>query len=401
MSLTSYLRRFCLLIPSAAIAAALLGSPAHAADFPPIEIPVLLPLTGPAAGIGQELQKSMQIAERHVNDTGGIRKQPLRFTFLDDQGQPQVAVQLMSQLKTQHHPIVIGAALSALCKSMIPLVADQGPVLYCLTPAVVPASGSYVFAINAPSGFELLTAFRYLRDRGITRLSFVTSTDASGDEADQNIKHGMALPENHALLDVAHERYNPSDISLAGQITRVKAANPQAVFVFGSPVVLGNALHAISDSGLDIPVVVSQSLMSYNSMDQLASYLPKQLLFASSFWNASAILADGPQRRQLQTVQALFRTAGIPLDFYQILPWDAAMIVANALRAVGPDAGAGAIRQQIAGVHDYSGIDGTYDFRSGDQRGLGFRDVMMYQWMKEQHEWRPVSLGAGAPLKHK
>jgi branched-chain amino acid transport system substrate-binding protein len=72
------------------------GAPAAAADLPPVEVPVILPLTGPAANIGQELQKSMGLAEKFVNDTGGIRKQPLHFTFLDDQGQPQVAVQLMN-----------------------------------------------------------------------------------------------------------------------------------------------------------------------------------------------------------------------------------------------------------------------------------------------------------------
>jgi branched-chain amino acid transport system substrate-binding protein len=376
------------------------GAPAAAADLPPVEVPVILPLTGPAANIGQELQKSMGLAEKFVNDTGGIRKQPLHFTFLDDQGQPQIAVQLMNQLKAQNRPVVIGAALSALCKSMMPLVATDGPVLYCLTPAVVPAAGSYVFAINAPSQFELLTAFRYFRDHGITRLSFVTSTDASGDQADQSIKAGLALPENHALSDVAHERYNPGDISLAGQISNVKAANPQAVFVFGSPVVLGTAIHAISDAGLDVPVVVSQSLMSFNSMDQLASYLPKHLYFASSFWDAAAELPEGPQRRQLQTVQGLFQAAGIPLDFYEILPWDASMIVAAALRLTGPNASASDIRKQIAGIHDYWGVDGAYDFRTGDQRGLGFSDVMMYEWVKDRRTWRPISLGAGAPLAH-
>jgi branched-chain amino acid transport system substrate-binding protein len=391
--------RLRLIAVAACLSCVVLASSAFADDQRSVDVPVVLPLSGPAAGIGQELQKSLQIAERYVNDTGGIRKQPLHFTFLDDQGQPQIAVQVMNQLKAANRPVVIGAALSALCKSMLPLVADQGPVLYCLTPAVVPPAGSYVFAINAPSANELLTGFRFLRDRGLTRLAFITSTDASGQEADQNIKLGLALPENKALTDVAHERYNPGDISLAGQVASVKAAAPQAVFVFGSPVVLGTALHAISDAGLDVPVVVSQSLMSYNAMDQLASYLPKQLYFASSFWDAAAVLPEGPQRKQLETVSGLFRTAGIPLDFYQILPWDAAMIVADALRAVGPDASASAIRAHIASVHDYWGVDGLYDFRTGDQRGLGLSDVLMYQWIKDQREWHPVSLGGGAPLK--
>jgi branched-chain amino acid transport system substrate-binding protein len=374
-------------------------SRAWAADPSPVAIPVVLPLTGPAANIGQELQRSLRLLEQHVNDTGGIRKRPLQWDFLDDQGQPQVAVQIVNQLKSQNRPVIIGAALSALCKSMLPLVADQGPVLYCLTPAVVPAAGSYVFAVNAPSAFEEQTALRFLRERGLTRIAFITSTDASGAEADQNIALALRLPENHALSDVAHEHFNPSDLTVTGQVERVKAANPQAILIYGSPVVLGTALHSIHDSGLDVPVVVSQSLMSFNSMDQLASYLPRELYFASSFWDASATLPPGAQRKQLDDVSALFHAASIPLDLYEILPWDAASIVVEALRTVGPDANAASVRAAIGGIHGYIGADGVYDFRTGDQRGLGLKDVMMYRWLGDKHAWSPVSLGGGAPLK--
>jgi len=372
---------------------------AGAAEPAPVDVPVVLPLTGPAANIGQELQRSLRLFEQHVNATGGIRKRPLHLDFLDDQGQPQVAVQVLNQLKSEGRPIVIGAALSALCKSMMPLVADQGPVLYCLTPAVVPAPGSYVFAVNAPSAFEEQTALRYLRERGLTRVAFITSTDASGAEADQNVALALRLPENHALVDVAHEHFNPGDLTLTGQVERVKAASPQAVLIYGSPVVLGTALHAIHDAGLELPIVVSQSLMSFNSMDQLASYLPQELDFASSFWDASSTLPPGPQRKQLDDVSALFRASSIPLDFYEILPWDAASIVVDALRSAGPDANAASLRAMIAGMHDDVGVDGIYDFRTGDQRGLGLKDVMMYRWVSGKHAWTPVSSGGGAPLK--
>jgi branched-chain amino acid transport system substrate-binding protein len=305
----------------------------------------------------------------------------------------------MNQLKSQSAPIVIGAALSALCKSIMPLVADAGPVLYCLTPAVVPAAGSYVFAVNAPSAFEEQTALRFLRERGLTRIAFITSTDASGAEADQNVALALRLPENHALVDVAHEHFNPADLTLTGQVERVKAANPQAILIYGSPVVLGTALHSIHDAGLELPVVVSQSLMSFNSMDQLASYLPQELYFASSFWDASSTLPPGPQRKQLEDVSGLFRASSIPLDFYEILPWDAASIVVDALRTAGPDATAATLRATIAGMHDDVGVDGIYDFRTGDQRGLGLKDVMMYRWLAEKHAWSAVSTGGGAPLK--
>lgn len=319
-----------------AVAGLLGGTSVGAADQPAVEIPVMLPLSGPAAGIGQELQKSLQVLQGYVNDTGGIRKRSLHFAFLDDQGSPQVAVQLMNQLKTKDYPAVLGGAFSAICKSIMPLVAQSGPVLYCLSPAVVPPAGSYVFSIGIHPANQLQALFRFFRERGWDRIAFLISTDASGDEADQNLRTGLQLPENRALTDVAHERFNPADISVAAQVTRIKAANPQAVVLWGAPVIMGTALHAVNDVGLDVPIAVAESIMTYNFMDQLSSFLPRQLYFASSLWNAEAVLPAAPQRNLLQNANALFRKAGIPFDVYLVVPWDAAMIVVDSLRAVGP-----------------------------------------------------------------
>ena len=69
------------------------------------------------------------------------------------------------------------------------------------------------------------------------------------------------------------------------------------------------------------------------------------------------------------------------------------------LRKLGPDASPSAIRAAIAGLHGYNGILGPYDFRTGDQRGLNASDVLIYRWVADAREWRPVSSGGGNPLK--
>ena len=70
----------------------------------------------------------------------------------------------------------------------------------------------------------------------------------------------------------------------------------------------------------------------------------------------------------------------------------------DVLRKLGPNASASAIRAAIDRLHDYNGILGPYDFRTGDQRGLNVNDVLIYRWLGDAREWRPVSSGGGNPL---
>jgi branched-chain amino acid transport system substrate-binding protein len=393
-------RRAVALIGALFLIAALSGTSTRAADAPGVDIPVVVPLTGGAAFLGQTMEAGLRLLEQRVNSSGGIRNRPLRFVFLDDQGQPQLAVQLINQLLAQHPPVILGGALGATCKSVMPLVEKAGPVLYCLTPAVVPTPGSYVFSAGVYPGDEVRAAFRFFRDRGWTRIAFLTSTDASGEEADGNIVREAQAPENRALQVVAHERFNPNDINAAAQVARIKAANAQAMILWAGPGVLATAFRSINDDALDIPVLVSDSIMSYSIMDQFATFLPKQLYFASSSWAGASVLPAGPQRTNNQSVYAAFRGANIAPDTGPTQPWDAAAIVVDALRKVGPEAGARAVRDSIETLRGYPGIMGTYDFRMADQRGLTVKDVMIYQWLKDQRIWQPASLGGGALLKH-
>src|SRR5665213_1446865 len=68
---------------SARIAAVLgIGSAiAHAAE--PYDIPVILPLTGGGAYVGNGVKNDLAAVEIRVNADGGIRGQPVHFAFYD------------------------------------------------------------------------------------------------------------------------------------------------------------------------------------------------------------------------------------------------------------------------------------------------------------------------------
>ena len=163
----------------AMLAGALAGRPAAAAEAP-VEIDVLLPLTGVSAFNGAAGAQAVALAERQVNAEGGIGGRPVRFVVHDDQSSPQVALQIVTQLLPKAPPVILGSSLTAMCNAMAPLM-RQGPVMYCYSPGIQPEPGGYVFSATVPTyGLVETSCAISLEDGVITRSELVVTAKVPG-----------------------------------------------------------------------------------------------------------------------------------------------------------------------------------------------------------------------------
>src|ERR1700733_13174705 len=167
------------LLAALALVAALSGASLAAEPYP---IHVMVPLTGNAAFLGQGEQDAFVIAERVVNESGGIRGRPVKFIYHDDQGSPQVAVQLANDILSSKPAVLIGPSLVPGCRAIAPLL-KNGPVDYCLSPGFHPDEGSFVLSSYASTIDQTLVQVRYLRLKNLKRLALIVSTDATGQDA--------------------------------------------------------------------------------------------------------------------------------------------------------------------------------------------------------------------------
>src|SRR5580698_5444241 len=348
-------------------AALLLGSLVRAADAPPVTIPVILPLTGGGAFIGQTHEKTMQILEDMVNKSGGIKGRPIKFDFLDDQTSPAVSKQLATQVEGQS-PIVLGSSLSAMCQADAPVFATDGPVNWCLSPAIYPAAGSYVFSTSVSTKDLFVATLRFFREKGWKKFALLASQDASGQDGVDDTALAMKLSENSGMQLVDTERYAASDVSATAQLTRIKAAGPQAMIIWvpGTPFATG--LRAMQDVGLDVPVVATSANMVVAQLKQYSAFMPKELYFPGVTY-AAGIAQNARVKHQQDLYNAAMKAAGVTTDLQSGMTWDAGLITVDALRKLGPTATGAQIRDYIAGLNNYPGILGVYDFTKIPQRG--------------------------------
>lgn len=365
----------------------------------PYDVQVILPITGSAGFLGAGEKASMDLEQGVINAGNGIGGRPVHFVYHDDQSSPQLAVQIINQLMSSDPRIIIGSALVSLCNAMGPRV-RSGPVLYCLSPGIHPDKGNYVFTSNVSTQDLFRAILRYYRERGWTQIALLTSTDASGQDAERGIKEELEKPENKGFQLVAAARFNPSDVSADAQIQRMKAANPQAIITWTSGTPLGTVFRAISSAGWDVPVAISNSNMLYVQMAQYAGFTPKQLYIGSSDWLPTSVAADVPAdvRSQQQKMQEAFKAAGQKPDNATGLTWDTMLIAVAALDKVGPAGTNEQVRDYIDHLKGFAGINGIYDFEAISQRGIGLSGTVVTQWVPADGTWKVVSHPGGAPL---
>jgi branched-chain amino acid transport system substrate-binding protein len=372
---------------------------ARGAVAQPIEIPVILPLTGNAAFLGQSERNSLALAEKTINGGGGIAGSPIHFAVHDDQSSPQVAVQLASQVKAAHPAIVLGSAIVAMCNAMAPVLAE-GPVMYCFSPGIHPAAGSRVFTAFISTHDLARALVRYYRGRGFTRLAMITSSDASGQDGRLGFEEAMKLPENAGMTMVAAAQFNPSDVSVAAQVQQLRAAGPQALIAWTSGAPLGTVLKGLVQAGVDLPLGTTDANMTNAQMQQYAGFLPGEMLFMSSEWppHGAEIALDPRVTAAQAPMFAAYAAAGAVPDIAVAHAWDPAMLTAAALRQLGRNAGPDQVRAFIAGTKDWAGVNGIYDFPRVPQRGLDENDAVVTRWEPAKKAWVIVSKPGGAPL---
>lgn len=364
-----------------------------------LDIPVILPLTGSAAFLGQGERTALQIAERTINGEGGINGTPLRFVFNDDQSSPQAAVQHAAQIRTTNPPIVFGSAIVAMCNAMAPMLKD-GPVMYCFSPGIHPPPGSRIFTAFISTHDLARSLVRYYRGRGFTRLAMITSTDASGQDGRLGFEEAMRLPENAGMKIVAAAQFNTTDVSVAAQVQTMKAADPQAVIAWTSGSPFGTVLKGIVQGGLEVPVGTTDANMTLAQMQQYAAFLPQEALFMSTEWppHGPELVLDPRVVAAQDRMRAAFATAGVSPDVAVAHAWDPAMLLAETLRSLGGAATPEQVRAGFAARAAWPGINGIYDFIRIPQRGLDEADAVVTRWRPDAKEWRVVSHPGGAPL---
>lgn len=368
-----------------------------AATPEPFTIYGILSLTGTGAFSAHASATAIHLYESVVNKSGGIAGRPVHFELLDDQSNPRVAVQLANEVLAKHVSIIVGPTTQATCNA-VGALANNGPVIYCLSPGIDPPKGGFMFSAGLGASKTLPINLRYFRATGHKRIASLMSNDATGQHTEDLLDAAIAEPENRSLQVVLRERFENSALSVDAQMSRIKAAGPDFIYAVASGTPFQTILRSYRDLGMKTPLVTSVANMYLNFLTPYIGGLPDPILFNGPlYWGIDPHNA-GPFTPVINEYLAAHHDANTPPSPDEGFGWDSARIIVSAYRKLGTSATGDDMRRYILGLQRFYGISGKYDFRN-DQHGLGYDAGIILRFDAAHSTFVPASGPGGTLLK--
>ncbi len=345
---TGVRRRSVLAGAAAGAAAAFAGRRAGAADE--IVVGATVPITGILASSGLQYYDALQLAVADINAAGGINGKTFRIAFEDTGASTSVAVNAFIKLAEQLAPPFIFlssytvqnlAVEPQVARAAIPTVYAGGAI------AIAARHDPWMFRIRPQDTLagEAIGAFTAKR-LGLTDIGIIHVLDDYGTATAKSTE--AALIKAGAKV-VATAGYNARDSDYAPQLLSLKNAGAKALIAFSYIRDGALVLRQRNTLGLTMPFIGNTSFVVPSLLDLVG---PDDL---KDVWvELDAMLGDtiGPQ--SVSYMQRFQQKFGMGADPFGSCFYDAAMILADALRKVGPDRVA--IRDYFAHVTDYPGV---------------------------------------------
>ncbi len=196
---------------------------------------------------------------------------------------------------------------------------------------------------------------------------------------------------------VANERYARQDSSVAGQVLKIVAARPDAVFAgnSGSPGALPYL--ALKERGYRGQLYGTHGLINADFVRVAGASAEGLMVPSGPVMVADQLAADNPVRKvALAFRDAYKRTNGsLPDDAFSAYTYDAYLVFADAAtRALKTGAEPGtaqfraALKDAIAATHELAGTHGVFSFHANEPYGLDQRSAVVIKLVGGQ--WKLV-----------
>ncbi len=206
---------------------------AQAEDKAPVRIGTIAPLSGAGAFDGQLAVEGMEAMVAIVNDNGGVlggRK--LELIKYDDKGNPEEGVSAAKRaLEQDDVDVIVGGWFSSVALTMKEVTRDR--IINIMTstqhPNTTKEGHKFLFRLNATSGMMSDTYSKFICDKmGIKNIAFITINDDYGRLEVENYKKLLGACGIEVL---GNEFYNKEDTDFTTALTKLKALNPDAIYV--------------------------------------------------------------------------------------------------------------------------------------------------------------------------
>lgn len=222
-----------------------------------IKVGGIAPLSGAVAVYGVECKNGIDLAIEEINAAGGIDGKALEFVCEDDEGSPDKTVNAFKKLIAKDGVKFVIGSLTSGCTQAVTTLSQASKVLQIAPAATAPAitdAGNYVFRACFIDPFQGTVGGKFAYNNIGARKAAILY-DAGNDYSVGLYENFIASFKSLCGEVVAAESYATGDKDFNAQLTKIKNANPDVVYLpdyYGTVALIAKQLRA---QGIKAPLV--------------------------------------------------------------------------------------------------------------------------------------------------
>ena len=328
------------------------SSPAAA----PFTVGVAGPMTGQYATYGASLKAGAELAAAQLNAQGGVNGSQVTLSFGDDLGDPQQAVLVAQKFIDDKNIVVVdghmfsGATIAAGGKY-------QAAGLPMITPSAtqpdITTLGDYIWRICMTDAVQ---------GKGLANYSVNTLGKKNIAIMYDNSDYGRGLADAYEAGVKAvggtiadREQYTTGDTDFKAQLTKIKAANPDLLFLSGYYPEGSKIAQQARQLGLNVQMLGSDGYAS-DQLPKLGGAAVNGML-VSTFFDYTK--KDPTVQKFVKEYKAKYN--GANPDWFVANSYDVVMLAAKAAEVAGKNDRT-AINDALSKVGTYQGVSGPISF---------------------------------------
>ncbi len=325
----------------------------------PVKVGAVLSMTGPGAGLGGPERNGILLAQKRINENGGINGRTLQVIIEDDGSKADIAKSKAEGLIHGEKVVaLLGPSLTASTGAVASVTNRLGMPQLCMTGLGPEIELSYksLFHMLPPQSLNAQAMLEYIAKELKAETLGVLYDSGYGQLVMTHIEN---LHQNYGIKIVASEKFEVGATDVSTQAAKVRAAKPQVVgIVATSPVPFRNA----RQMRINQPIVSAVGSSSYEYVKGMGE-------FADDIVFPEFIVSEDPLPHQKEFVDLFVKEYGTLPKTYDAAGWDATHVIAQALVKAGPDADSEAI---AAAIRDnrYQGVIARFNFSAPDMTGI-------------------------------
>lgn len=320
-------------------------------------------LTGNVANYGKSTLSGLKLAVDQVNKAGGVNGKQLVVVESDNKSEPAESGNSVTKLITQDKVVaVVGPATSGCVFAATPVVtSNKVPLIApCATaPAITVDNGQvkeFIFRACFIDPFQGRVMAEFAdKTLGVKKVAILH--DASSDYS-----KGLAEVFEKTLNEkggkvVAKEAFLSKDIDFKAALTKIKAANPEAIYIPGYYEEVAKIIKQTREIGLNVPLIGCDGWDSPKLVEIAGPEALNNTYFSSAF---SVQDQTESVQKFIADYKAMYQKDP---DIFCMQGYNAGLVLADALKRAGDGADGTKLAAAIAATKDLPVASGklTYD----------------------------------------